>query len=132
VGSVPAVRRPLLARLRPPSGLVAGAFATTAGCRLTSACSERGMDKVVLRIRGQRVADARRYAHVKGIALLFMMSLVACSHANPYAATEADVLAASHDWVPEGKDENYTLSATETERRNNDVASCVSELSDWL
>jgi hypothetical protein len=28
--------------------------------RITSACSERGMDKVVLGIRGQRVADARR------------------------------------------------------------------------
>ena len=28
--------------------------------RRTSACSERGMDKVVLGIRGQRVVDARR------------------------------------------------------------------------
>ena len=70
--------------------------------------------------------------HSSVIAVLWAGALGACSSSAPYGFAETDVLRASHDWIPAGKAESYQLSADEQTRRNNDVASCVGELSTWL
>jgi hypothetical protein len=70
--------------------------------------------------------------HVSGVVGLCVMTLSACSASSPYASAETDVYSASHDWMPIGTESAYTLPPADTQRRENDIASCVSELSRWF